>query len=201
MAKTFLLLASAAVALVLAGCKHSNTANLAAIDKSGVWLNEAAQLRDLGVTDAEVQQLTAVRQAGMSAPSCLELVRIAHGHHQPFSDGQPAATLVHAGLKEPTVVELERLGQLSSGAGEAQAMHLARLSDDLILAVAQRTAAGLPGLSGSRIAALQNIGYTENQLMAEVTSGTTDAQADAIIARRNDLGNHQGFVHQNGRRH
>ena len=66
-------------------------------------------------------------------------------------------------------------------------MHLARLSDPVIVAVAARRAAGQPVLSGGRLASLQELGYSDSQLIGEINGGTTDADADAIIAKDRNL--------------
>ena len=186
-------------ALALTGCHKMHTTDLTPLDKAGVQFNDVEQLRGMDLSDAEVQKVAGARQSGVSDQDCIELVRIAHARHQPFTDGETAPMLLGAGIAEPTVMQLARLNQLGIWAGEAQAMHLARLSDEVILAVAARRAAGQPVLSGAKIASLQEVGYTQGQLLGEINSGTTDDQADAIIARHN-VASSRGFVHQRGRR-
>ena len=198
---SWLLLALMAAGLPLSGCNKIRSADLTPLDKAGVWFNDVEQLRALNISDAEVQQLVAARQGGLSDQACLELIRIAHGRNQRFADGHAVSSLVGAGMQEASVLELARLGQLGLQTGEAQAMRLARLSDRVILAVAHRRAAGQPSLSGPAAAALQNAGLTENQILAEINRGTTDAEVDAMIARRNAAAAGHGFVRQTGRRH
>jgi hypothetical protein len=153
----------------------------------------------MNLSDAEVQQLATARQAGVSDQDCIELVRIAHARHQEFTDGQNVPMLMEAGLGEATVFALARMNQLGIWAGEAVAMHLARLSDPVILAVAARRAAGQPVLSGGRLASLQELGYSESQLLGEINAGTTDADADEIIAKNRNLAGRK-FVLQKGLR-
>ena len=141
-----------------------------------------------------------MRQTGVSDEACIELIRISRGRHGQFTDGQAVASLVGAGMQEASVIELARLNQLGLRAGEAQAMRLARLSDQMIVAVARRRAAGQPSLSGPKLAALQNAGLTQKQLLAEINRGTTGAEADAIIIRRNSAAGGRGFVRPTGRR-
>src|SRR5205085_2675178 len=104
-----------------------------------------------------------------------------------------------AGMQEDSVLALARLNQLGLQTGEAQAMRLAHLSDRVILAIAERRAAGTPSLSGPTAAALQNAGLTEEQILAEIARGTTDAEANATIARRNAAAANRGFVRQSRR--
>jgi hypothetical protein len=188
------------VALASGGCKKTHTTDLTPLDRAGLWFNDVQQLRDLDLSDAEVQQLAAARQSGLSDQDCIAMVHIARERHQPFADGQIAAMLIDTGLSEPTVMALERLNQLGLGSGEAQAMHLAHLSDQVILAIAERRAAGQPTMSGAKAAALQNIGLTESQLLTEIGRGLTDDQADAMVAQYNALAAGHGFVRQTGRR-
>jgi len=142
----------------------------------------------------------AARQGGLSDQTFLDLVRIAHGRNQPFVDGNATASLIPAGMQEDTVVDLARLDQLGPHTGEIQAMRLAHLSDRVILAIAMRRAAGQPSLSGPGAAALQNIGFTPEQILAQISAGTTDPEANAIVARRNAAAASSGFVRQPRRR-
>jgi hypothetical protein len=181
----WLLLAVMAAGLSLTNCSKMHKADPTPLDLAGVWFQDIQPFRDLNVTDAEVQEMVAARQGGISEQACLELIRIAHGRKQLFTDGNAASTLLAAGMREASVLELARLNQLGPQTGEAQALSLAHLSDQVILAIAQRRATGMPTLSGPTAAALQNSGFSEEQILAEINRGTTDADADAMIARRN----------------
>ncbi len=194
-------LASLALALgvALSGCQKMHTTDLTPLDKAGVEFNDVQQLRGMDLSDAEVQQIATARLAGVNDQDCIELVRIAHARHQQFTDGQNVPMMMEAGLGESTVFALAHMNQLGIWSGEAVAMHLARLSDPVILAVAARRAAGQPFLSGGRLASLQELGYTESQLIGEINAGTTDADVDAIMAKdRNTAG--RKFVLQKGLR-
>jgi hypothetical protein len=191
------------VAAVIAsgGCgRLQHSTDTKALDEAGMFNNSIEQLRQLGVSDVEVQQLLPVRQAGASDQTCIELVRIAHGRQQPFADGPAVANMIGAGLQEDSVLTLARLNQLRLFAGEAEAMRLAGLSDNVVLKVARRRAADQPILSSAKIAALRNAGLSEQEIMNELDRGATDAQADAIIAQRNAAAGGHSFVHQHGRR-
>jgi hypothetical protein len=194
------LLAAILAGLASTACNKTHTTDLTPLAKAGVLFSDVQELRDLNLSDAEVQQLAAARQSGLSDQDCIEMVRIAHERHQPFTDGQAAAMLIGTGLSEPTVMALERLNQLGLESGEAQAMHLARLSDQVILAIAGRRAAGQPSMSGAKAAGLQDIGLPESQLLAEIGHGLTDEDADAMIAQHDNAAAGHGFVREAGRR-
>jgi hypothetical protein len=196
----WLLPALMAAGLSLSGCNKIRKTDLTPLDKAGIYFQNVDLFRALNVTDAEVQELIAARQGGVSDQTCLELIRIAHERKQSFVDGQGVSSLLGAGMQEATVLELDRLNQLGLQTGEALAMRLAHLSDRVILTIAQRRAAGMPALSGPMAAALQNAGFTEDQILAEINRGTTDADANAMIARRNTAAASQGFVRQPRRR-
>jgi hypothetical protein len=165
-----------------------------------MYFSNVEQLRQLGLSDSEVPQLVSVRQAGGTDTTCIELIRIAHMRHQLFTDGQAVADLASAGVAEKTVLELARLNQLGLWAGEAQALRLSGLSDEVILAVARRRAAAQPVLSSVKVSALKNSGLSEAQILADINNGTSDAQADKIIAERNYAAGGHSFVSERRRR-
>jgi hypothetical protein len=188
------------VTLVMAsGCRGTRTTDMSPLDKAGVWFTGVEELRKLNLNDAEVQQLILARQAGFSDEGGIELVQIARAREETFADGQAAANLLRAGMRESSVIEMARLNQLGLRAGEAQAMRLARLTDDVVLAIARRRAAGQPSLSGAGATALQNAGFSESQLLVEINRGMVDSEAEALIARRNAAAA-RGFVRPTGRR-
>ena len=183
------------------GCKtKTQPEDMAALDEAGMWFNSIDQLRNFHMTNPEVQQLAVARQAGVTDNDCVELVRLARGRGLTFSDGETVAGLISAGLAENSVLELDRLNQLDSWGGQAQILRLAGISDAVILDVAHRRAAGQTVLSGAKLSDLQNAGLSQRDLQAMVDRGTTDAEADAFIARKNYLAAGHGFVRQRGRR-
>jgi hypothetical protein len=186
--------------LVWAGCQSASRTDTAALDEAGMWFNGVEQLRELSVTDDEVQQVLLARQAGITDQNCVELVRLARRRNQPFADGGAVAGLMRAGMQEQSVMALARLNQLGIRAGEAQAMRLTGLSDEVVLAVARRRNAGQPVLSSAKVAALRNAGFTDRQIIDLINRGTSDAQADAIIAQRVRAAGGSRFVRQRGSR-
>jgi hypothetical protein len=185
----------------LAGCKKvPQQTNLSALDGAGMQFDTIEQLRKLQVTDVEVQQLVLLRQDELSEQACLALIQIAHGQHQLFTNSEPVAGLIAAGLQESTILELARLDQVASWGGEAVALHLAGAPDGLILSVARRRSAGQPVISGPNLVKLRNAGMSDSQLIAQVQRGTTDEQAGQMIAQHERAATPHGFVRQPGRR-
>jgi hypothetical protein len=192
-------LALSIVALV--GCqKFAPRTDMTPLDQASMATSNIDALRNIKVTDDEVQQLAVARQAGLSDDSCLELVRIFHSRNQPFTGGQDIAGLLGAGFAENSILTLARLKQLGLWSGEAEAMRLANLPDAVILVAAKRRAAGQSVLSGAKVAALHNDGLSDKEIIDAIDRGTTDAEADDIIYRRNYLAGGHSFVHQQGRR-
>jgi hypothetical protein len=193
-------LSALALVVALGGCSKFQHTDTTKLDQAGMWVNSVDQLRQLKITDPEVQQLVLAHQAGLTDAACVELLRISHARQQIFASGQAAGGLLEAGFHEDSILELARLNQLSAWSGEAQAMRLAGLSDEVVLAVAKRRAAGQPVLSSRKIADLQNAGLTQNEIIVQINRGATDAQADEIVARRTYAAGGHSFVHQRGLR-
>jgi hypothetical protein len=85
-------------------------------------------------------------------------------------------------------------------AGEAQAIRLAGLSDRTLLAVARRRAAGQPVLSGPLLARLKNAEFSEAEIVDLIERGTTDEQAQMILAARQRAAGGSSFVRYHRRR-
>ena len=192
--------ALALIALLLPGCNRLHRTDTRPLDQAGMWYGSIQELRALGVTDAEVVELAKARQAGVSDAACIELVRIAHGRKQPFADGDAVAGLRQVGISESTTLELARLEQFGLRAGETQAMHLAGLSDQILLGVARRRAAGQPVPSGSSLAQLKDAGMSEAEMLDLIQHGTTDQQAQEMIEAHRRGTASTGFVRYHRRR-
>ena len=160
-----------------------------------MWLDSVPELKALGISNAEVNELKKAHEAGLTDPSSVVLIKLARDRHKPFTDGQPIADLLNAGSSEATVLELARLNELGTWAGEARAMRLAGLSDKIILAVAQRRSQGLPVLSGEKLAEVKNTGASDATLLDFVQKGLSEKSASEYIAQRNQVGGHK-FVYQ-----
>jgi hypothetical protein len=184
--------------LPLAACKHAEqqTTTTQALDEAGMWSNSISELRTLKVSNAEIGELSKARQAGLSDPSCIELIKLARGRQQPFAGGQAIADLLATGSSEQTVVELARLNQLGLWSGEAQALRLAGLSDKVILAVAERRSQGLPVMSGGKIAGLKNSGASEAVILDFIHKGLSDERVAEYIAQREHSAGGTGWTYQ-----
>jgi hypothetical protein len=182
---------------ILPGCKSAPKVDPSPLEQAGMYFNNVAQLRDLNLTQDEVAQLAQARQAGLTDEDCVALINLSRRQGQPFKEGEAIAGLLRGGFQESSVMTLVHLDQLDF-AGEAQVMKLAGLSDDVILALARRRNAGQLVLSSAKAAALRNVQLTNAQILAAVNRGTTDAQADAIIASHNRAA--KGFIRQRGTR-
>lgn len=196
----WLALIVALAALLAPGCKHLRPVDMRPLDQAGMGYRSTEELRELDVTDAEVAALVKAREAGISDAACVELVRIARGRKQPFSSGEAIASLRRVGVSEPTVLELARLDQLGLWVGEAQAMRLAGLSDQILLGVARRRAVGQPALSGSVLARLKDAELSETKMIELIERGTTDKQAEEMLAAWRRAASRSHFVRYHRRR-
>lgn len=168
------------------------------LDTAGMHPETIEQLNKYQVNDAEVQQILTVGRAGMSEQECIELVRLARSHDRSFGEGDAIAGMIEAGVKQDTILELVRLNELTAFGGEAEAMHLAGLSDAVILDVARRKARGEVVLSGSRLAELRDAGFSNAQLVAALDQGLNDKQALEALTHHNYAVGGHSFVRQRG---
>jgi hypothetical protein len=184
------------VLLLLSGCTRARQTDTSPLDQAEMWSNSVGELRVLKVSNAEITELEKVHNAGLSDPSCVDLIKLARSREKPFGDGQSIANLLSAGSSEQTVLELARLDQLGIWAGEAHALRLAGLSDKVIVAIAQRRSQGLPVLSGGKLAELKNAGASDATILDFVQNGTTDERAAQYVAQRERAAGGHGFVYQ-----
>ena len=192
----FLLVVLPVFLSVISACKQVQKTNTEPLDQAGMWSNSVAELQTLNVSNAEIGELTKARDAGLTDPSCIALIKLARSRQKPFTDGQGVADLLSVGSSEQTVLELARLNQLGPWAGEARALRLAGLSDKIILAVAQRREQGLPVLSGGKLGDLKNAGTSEATILDFIQKGLTDEQASQYIAQRERAAGGHDFVYQ-----
>jgi hypothetical protein len=174
----------AAIPLLFAGCHHAILVDTAPLDAAGMSYDSIQQAKSLNITAAEVGELAKARQGGLSDANCVKILQIFRAQGQPFTAGATVAGLIRAGIGESTVVELASLKQLGFTSGELQAMRLAGLSDETILEVARRHAAGKTVLSGASLADMKNAGLRESTLLELSRRGIPDSQAAAIVASR-----------------
>jgi hypothetical protein len=143
-----------------------------------------SQLKGLKITAVEVPQIAQARQSGFSDADCVQVMQIYRSRKQPFDAGDAIGGLIGAGVSDGLVLDLARMNQLGLGAGELEAMRLAGLSDDILLAVAQHHAAGQPVLSGASLAGMKNLGIRSDTLLQLAQHGVSDSQAAEIMTMR-----------------
>jgi hypothetical protein len=171
-------------ALAAAGCKHVQPLDTKPLDTAGMDYSTIKQLAALKITPAEIQEMARVRGAGFSDRSCLEIFHLYHDRGRPFEAGDAIAGLVQVHISDPTILELARLDQLGLNAGEYETMRLAGLSEQIILEVARRRAAGKPVLSGPSLASLKNTGLRDATLLELALRGVPDSELSSIVAAR-----------------
>jgi hypothetical protein len=184
-----------AVALCsIAGCKRFQHADTQPLYQSGLWSDTIQQLRNLNVTDSEVAELLKVHQAGLADDGCIQLIQLARSRQKLFSDGDDIAGLIRVGISDADALELARLGQLGPWAIDAQGIMLAGYSDQVVISVARRRAAGQATISGSSLVELKNTGMSEKDVLALIGRGLTDEQAGELVAMHAQAEIPHGFV-------
>jgi len=168
-------------AVAAAGCKYIIPVDTTPLDAAGVNYDSIQQLKALKITAPEVAELAKAKQGHLSDNGCVEVLKIFHSRGAEFNAGDAITGLVQVGTSEDTILQLARLNQLGLGTGELQAMRLAGLSDQIVLAVAGHRAEGEPVLSGASLAKLKNNGLRESTLLELAQRGIPDSQAGAII--------------------
>jgi hypothetical protein len=151
------------------------------------------ELRQLDVSNAEVAELVKLRQVRISDQAAIELVRIARSRQQEFASADAVAALRRAGMREDSILELARLDRLGLDVGEMQAMRLAGIPDEVIVAQARRRARGEPVLSGPSLAAMKNAGLSDATLLELVERGVPDSAAPEVLRLRR-RGLHEGEI-------
>src|SRR5208282_1178806 len=132
----------------LAGCYHAPpVANTQQLDRSGMNYDSVQQLRALNITPPEVAEVMKLRDAGFPDATCVQAVQVFHSHGQAFR-AEDIIGLSQAGMSEQMIFALASLNRFGENAGELEAMHLAGLSDAVVLEVARHRAEGKPVLSG-----------------------------------------------------
>jgi hypothetical protein len=173
----------AAIVFQLA-CERLTPLDTKPLDNAGMHFSSIKELKALHITATEVGEIAIVRQSGLSDADCVTLLQIFHGRRESFTAGDAVASLHQSGLSEGSILALAGMDQLGLGYGELQAMHLAGLSDAIVLEVARHHASGAPALSGASLGALRNLRIENPTLLELVRRGVPDAQASEIIALR-----------------
>jgi hypothetical protein len=178
---TFLVFATLFFQLACESLKPLDTKPL---DNAGMHYSAIKELKALHITAAEVGEIAKVRQSGLSDADCVSLLQIFHGRSESFTAGDAIASLYQSGVSEGSILALAGMDQVGLGYGELQAMHLAGLSDAIVIEVARHHASGTPALSGASLGTLRNLRIDNATLLELVRRGIPDSQASEIIALR-----------------
>jgi len=189
-----------AAAICFNGCQKFHKPDTQPLYQSGMWSDTIRQLKDLDISESEVNELIKLHDAGLSDDGCVKLMHYVRGRKQMFTSGDSVAGLLHAGVSEKTVMELAQLDLIGTWALEAQGIRLSGYSDNVVLAIAHRRAQRMPTVSATSLVELKNTGVTESQAVEMITRGLTDEQAGQMIASHQQRQKPTGFVRGSGRK-
>jgi hypothetical protein len=170
--------------LALVACDAFRLLDTDALDHAGMSYDAIKELKSLHISQAEVAEIAKVRRAGLSDSECVTLLRTSHLRNQPFTEGDAIAGLYQSGVAESTVMALVNLDQVGMGSGELQAIHLAGLPDEVILAIARDRANGKSTLSGAELGTMKNLRIENSTLVQLVQRGTPESDGPRIISDR-----------------
>jgi hypothetical protein len=184
------------------GCQKKPETDYSGLDQSGMWSSSLDELKKLKASDAEIAQLTKLKQAGASDDLCLSLLKSARAHHHDFVSAESAINLSRAGYTDPEILEMAKTDQVDILAGEAVTLKLIGLTNSTVQAVMHRRVQGLPTPTSAQIGRMKNTGMTERQILEFVDKGYSNEQVEAFITQREVVRNHAntGFVRVRGRR-
>jgi hypothetical protein len=181
---SFTVICVCAVLLFQLACESLKPLDTKPLDNAGMSYSTVKELKTQHITAAEVAEIAKVRQSGLSDEDCVTLLHIFHNRGEAFTAGDAIASLHQSGMSEGMVLALAGMDQVGLGYGELQAMHLAGLSDAIVLEVARHHAAGTPALSGASLGTLRNLRMDNGTLLELVRRGIPDSEAPGIIAAR-----------------
>jgi hypothetical protein len=186
----------------LAGCKAKPKIDYTALDQSGMWSTNLAQIKKMNVSAAEVGELTRLKQAGASDGLCLSLLKAARDHNHEFTSGDSVVSLSSAGYSDTQILEMAQADKLDALSSDAVMLKLIGVSNTTVQIVIQRREQGLPTLTSAQIGRLKNIGESEKKILELIYQGLSDKQAETYIARLESARNHSHteFVRNRGRR-
>lgn len=189
-----------AATVCLGGCQKFHKTNTQPLYQAGMWSDTIKQLKDLDVSESEVNELIKLHEAGLSDDACVKLMHIVRDRKEMFTSGDSVAGLLRAGVSEKSILELAQLNLIGTWALEAQGIRLSGYSDNVVLAIAHRRAQRLPTVSATSLVELKNTGVTEPQALELIARGLTDEQAGQMIASHQQKQKPTGFVRGSGRK-
>ena len=186
----------------LAGCKSKPKIDYTALDQSGMWSTNLAQIKKMNVSATEVGDLTRLKQAGASDDLCLSLLKAARNHNHEFTSGDSVIELSSAGYTGAQILEMAQADKLDALSSDAVMLKLIGLSNSTVQIVIQRREQGLPTLTSAQIGRLKNIGESEKKILELIYQGLSGPQAEAYVTRLESARNHSHteFVRNRGRR-
>jgi hypothetical protein len=187
--------------VALGGCRKAQKPEEDPLYQAGMWSDTIQELRGLQVSDSEVMEIVKAHEAGLSDEDCVAMVKLSRSRNKMFADGDAIAGLLHVGVSEPNVMALAKLNQLGVWAVDLEGIRLAGYSDKVVMAVAQRRAAGQATVSGTSLVELKNTGISEPQVLAQIDRGLSDEQAGQIIAEHQHAEMPHGFVRKASSKH
>jgi hypothetical protein len=188
--------------VVAGGCAKKPETDYSGLDQSGMWSTSLEELKKLKASEAEIAQLTKLKQAGASDDLCLSLLKAARSHHRDFSSGESAMQLSRAGYTDTEILEMAETDQIDILAGEAVTLKLIGLTNPTVQMIMHRRIQKLPTPTSAQIGRLKNTGMSEKQILEFAEKGYSDRQVEAFITQREAVRNHSntGFVRVRGRR-
>jgi len=186
----------------LAGCKAKPKIDYTALDQSGMWTTNLAQVKKMNVSGGEVAELTKLKRAGASDALCLSLLKAARDHNHEFTSGDSVIQLSSSGYTDAQILEMAQADKLDALSSDAVMLKLIGLSNSTVQVVIQRREQGLPTLTSAQIGRLKNIGESEKKILELIYQGLSDKQAETYVARLESVRNHSHteFVRNRGRR-
>lgn len=172
------------LALCVTGCSRARGVDTQPLNNSGMAYDSVRQLDELKLSNTEVTEILKMHEVGFPDEDCVQAVQAFRARGQAFNAGSAVADLIRAGMNDKTVLALAALNQLGAAAGELEAMHLAGLSDAVVLEVARHRASGKPVLAGATLARLKNMGVRAPTLLELARRDIPDSQANEIISLR-----------------
>jgi hypothetical protein len=165
-------------------CHKVEYVSLRPLDEAGFNYSSIQQVEQLKPTKPEVPQIVSAYKGGLAEATCVALLRIAHEHKAPFLEGEAAAALHAAGIADDAILDLARAQQIAPWGGEAQAIRLTGISDRIIVALAQRRAAGQAIPAGATLAKMKDAGCAEATILELVNRGISEVDADSVVWRK-----------------
>jgi hypothetical protein len=168
----------------LGACDGFRLLDTKPLDRAGMSYDSIKEMKALHISQAEINEIARVREAGLSDVDCVAILRMFHQRNEPFTAGDTIAGLYESGISEGTVLGLVSMDQVGLGAGDLQAIHLAGLPDELVVDIARDRAAGKSTLSGAALGTMKNLRMDNATLLELVRRGTPEQDGPRIIAKR-----------------